>query len=59
MVVSIYRNKGGDNVDNIDHVRKLCTDTLFRPATRSSPVVRPQNYPDDLFERFALDPDMI
>lgn len=55
MVVSIYRNKGGDNIDNIDHVRKLCTDTEFRPPGRKDPGNRPENYPEDYFERFPLD----
>ena len=55
MIVSIYRNKGGDNIDNIDYVRKLCTDTDFRAATRNSPPVRPENYPEDLFERFPIE----
>lgn len=41
MLVSIYRNKGGDNIDNINYVRRLCTDTEFRAATKNTPTVKP------------------
>jgi WASH complex subunit strumpellin len=49
MVVAYYRNSGGENISNINHVRRLTTDSEFRPATKSTPMVRPESYPDDLF----------
>jgi WASH complex subunit strumpellin len=55
MVVAYYRNSGGENISNINHVRRLTTDSEFRPATKSTPMVRPESYPDDLFERFPID----
>jgi WASH complex subunit strumpellin len=55
MVVVYYRNSGGENISNINYVRRLTTDSEFRPATKTTAIVRPDSYPDDLFERFPID----
>lgn len=41
MVVAYYRNNGGENISNIKQVRRLATDTEFRPATKGTPLVKP------------------
>lgn len=49
MIVVYYRNCGGENISNINYVRRLTTDSEFRPATKTTPIIRPESYPDDLF----------
>jgi WASH complex subunit strumpellin len=55
MVVAYYRNSGGENISNISEVRRLTTDSEFRPKTRTVATFRPESYPGDIFERFPID----
>lgn len=56
IVLCYYRNKGGENINRINEVRKLCSDTRFRvPARRNPDYLKPENYPEDYFARFKFE----
>ena len=56
LVLCYYRNKGGENINRINEVRMLVTDTGFRFEQVGNPdYVRPENYPEDFFARFPFD----
>lgn len=55
IILCYYRNKGGENIGNINQIIKLVRDSDFRvPENRRQGYNRPQNYPEDLFARFPF-----
>lgn len=51
-----YRNKGGENIPNVNKVYKLVSDTEFRvPERRPQNYTKPSNYPEDLFARYPFE----
>lgn len=56
LILCYYRNKGGENIGNINQIIKLVSDTTFRaPEKRAQGYSRPQNYPEDLFARYPFE----
>ena len=56
IILCYYRNKGGENIGNINKIIKLVADTEFRvPEKRAANYVRPSNYPEDLFARYPFE----
>lgn len=56
IILCYYRNKGGENINNINKVMKLVSDTEYRiPERRGVNYVKPQNYPEDLFARYPFE----
>ena len=56
LILCYYRNKGGENIENINEIIKLVTDTEYRtPERRPSNYQPPSNYPEDLFARYPFE----
>jgi len=47
ILICYYRYKGGENINKINEIRRLCSDRGFRVEMETNPeAVRPTNYPE-------------
>ena len=60
IIVFYYRNKGGENIHRINETKRLCTDSGFRVEQETNlELERPEFYPEELFEPFPLDQEVV